>query len=181
MNKKIIVGALLASMSCATFAQNPSFDYVDLGYSNWDPDNTSGISGFELKGSKTFTKNWYIAGDFNRISKNGNALSLTTLGVGYKNDFSDKSTFFAETDYAILNPDNIDSENGYEVTLGIRSMLTQKFELKGAVEYLDIDNDDTTSLVVGGVYNFNDTVSAYLDYKVESDLNRLGVGVRFNF
>ena len=181
MNKKILLGALLASISCTTLAQNPSFDYVDIGYTNWDPDNSSSIDGFELKGSKSFTDNWYIAGDYNRSSQGGNAVSLLTAGVGYKINFSDKSTFFAEADFAYLDADFFGSENGYELTTGIRSMLTNKFELKGALEYLDINNDSTTSLVVGGVYKFTDTVATYLDYKTASDVNRLAVGVRFNF
>ncbi len=180
MNKKILTGALLSTLSFAVLADNPSFDYIDLGYSNWDADNLSSIDGFELKGSTSINDNWYIAGDYNRVSRHGSSLSYSTLGFGYKNNFSDTSTFFAELDYANINPEFSSSSNGYEVTIGLRSMVTPQLELKGAVEYIDTDGSNT-AFVAGAAYNFTDTIAAYLDYKVDSDLNRLGVGVRFNF
>ena len=181
MNKKIILGALLASISCASLAQNPSFDYVDLGYSNWNPDISSSLDGFELRGSKSLADNWYMAGDYNRVSKSGNTISLFTAGGGYKINFSESSTFFAEADYAHINADHFGSDNGFEVTTGVRSMVSSQLELKGALEYLDINNDTNTALILGGAYNFTDSIATYLDFKIDSDVIRTGVGVRFNF
>ena len=185
MNKKIITGALLSTLSFAVLADNPSFDYIDLGYSNWDLDNSSSINGFEIKGSKLINDNFYIAGDVNRVTNDGNTLTVTTLGFGYKNNLSDVTSYFAELDYANLNSDLSSSNNGYEVTAGFRSMVMPNLELKGALEYLYTNssarNKSNSAFVVGGVYNFTDTFSTYLDYKVDADLNRLAVGVRFNF
>ena len=182
MKKTLLTGTLLSILSFGAIAETPSFNYVDLGYSNWDFDGAnSSIDGFELKVSRQINDMFYIAGDFNRLSNNGASVNLTTLGLGYMNNFSESTTFFAELDYANISPENSSSENGFEITTGIRSMLTPQFELKGAVEYLSLDNDDITSLVVGGAYNFTDTFAVYADYKVESDLNRLGVGIRINF
>jgi len=181
MNKKIIVGTVLSVLSFGAMADTPSFNNIELGYISFDVDGGFEPDGFELKGSKELSDNFYIAGDYSDVSDQGLSASLITLGVGYKNDFSDSSSFYAEIDYAKVDADGGFDEDGYELTLGIRSMLNDQFEIKAAVEYLEIDNDDTTYLVLGGAYDFTDSVAVYADYKYESDESRYGIGVRFNF
>jgi len=181
MNKKIFAGAILSVLSFGAMADTPSFNYVEIGYANTDFDGLPDFSGFEIKASKELSDNWYVAGDYSDVSENGFSLQLTTLGFGYKNDFSASSSYFAELDYARLDADGGVDESGYEMTFGVRSMLNSEIELKAAIEYLDIDNDDTTSLVLGGAYNFTDNMAFYADYKYDSDVSRYGVGVRFSF
>jgi len=179
--KKILAGAVLSVLSFGAMADTPSFNNIELGYIAHDFDGGFEPDGFELKGSKELSDNFYIAGDYSDVSDQGFSISLTTFGVGYKHDFSQSSTFYAEIDYANVDADGGFDEDGYELTLGIRSMLNDQFELKAAVEYLEIDSEDTTYLVLGGAYNFTDSVAMYADYKYESDESRYGVGVRFNF
>jgi len=181
MKNKIFAGAILSVLSFGAMADSPSFNNLEVGYSNVDFDGLPDFSGFEIKGSKELSDNWYIAGDYTDVSEDGFSLKLTTLGFGYKNDFSPSSSFFAELDYARIDADGGFDESGYEMTFGVRSMLSSQFEVKAAVEYLDIDNDDTTSLVLGGAYNFTDNMALYADYKYESDVSQYGVGLRFNF
>jgi hypothetical protein len=180
MIKKLLTAAAFTVATFSAVAENPSFSYLDLGYANWDIDNAGDIDGFEIKGSGDINEHFYVAGDYTRLSESGVSIDLTTLGLGYKNNFSDTSTFFAEVDYASINPEFGSSEDGYEVTLGIRSMVTNKLELNGAVEYLDI-NGDSTSLVLGSAYNFTEKFGMYAHYKVESDINRYALGLRLNF
>lgn len=180
MIKKLLTVAALAVTTFSAVAENPSFNYLDVGYANWDFDNAGNVDGFEIKGSGEINENFYIAGDYTRISESGDDIDLATLGLGYKYNYTDSSTFFAELDYASLNPNFGGSESGYEVTVGVRSMITNEFELNGAVEYLDI-NGDSTSLVLGGAYNFTSNFGAYANYKFESDINRYAVGLRYNF
>jgi hypothetical protein len=180
MNKKLLASAVLSVLSFGAMADTPSFDNIEIGYANFDFDGFD-VDGYEIKGSKQISDDFYIAGDYTDISENGNSISLTTVGFGYKNDFSASSSFFAELDYARFDADGGFDENGYEITFGVRSMFTEQLELKAAIEYLDINNDGTTSLVLGSAYNLTDSVALYADYKYESDLSRYGVGVRFNF
>jgi len=180
MNKKIIVGAVLSVLSFGAMADTPSFDNIEIGYTTVDFDFGFEPDGFELKGSKQISDDFYIAGDYSDVSDLGIDVSITTFGVGYKNDFSDTSSFFVELDYANVEIESFD-EDGYELTLGVRSMINDQFELMGALEYLEIDGEDTTYLVLGGAYDFTDSVAAYANYKYESDESRYSIGVRFNF
>jgi len=181
MKKKLFAGAILSVLSFGALADTPSFNNIEIGYSNIDFDGLPDFSGFEIKGSKELSENWYLAGDYTDVSEGGFSLSLTTFGFGYKNDFSDSSSYFAEIDYARLDADGGVDESGYEISFGVRSMLSNELELKAAIEYLDIDNEDTTYLVLGSAYNFTDNMALYADYKYESDVSEYGVGVRFSF
>ncbi len=181
MNKKLLASAVLSILSFGAMAETPSFDNVEIGYASYDFDGLGTFDGYQLKGSKQISDDFYIAGDYTDVSKSGLDLALLTVGFGYKNDFSNTSSFFTELDYARLDIGGGADDTGYELTVGIRSMFTEQIELKAAVEYLDIDNDDTTSMVLGGAYNLTDNFALFADYKYESDISSYGVGVRFNF
>ena len=181
MNKKLLASEVLSVLSFGVLADTPTYDYVEAGYSSVDFEGLPALTGFEIKGSHSLSDNFYVAGDHTNVSKNGFDLRLTTIGLGYNMDVTSNSSFFTELDYASIDADGAGNENGYEITTGIRSMLTEKLELKAAVEYLEIDNDDTTSFVFGAAYKIDDSFAVYADYKLESDLNRIGLGVRFSF
>jgi len=76
----------------------------------------------------------------------------------------------------------VPSDNGYQASSGIRSMVSPNVELKGAVEYLDFGSgDNTTSYVVGSAFNVNKKFAVYTDAKFDKDATRYGVGLRYNF
>ena len=182
MNKKLMT-ALLTCLSFQTFAQNPTFNYFDIGYVVWRPDDfslSSSLKGLELKASKTINESLYFAGDLNYISKNNNSLTLVTAGVGYMNHFSDNTSFFAELDIANISIENGGNETGYEATVGVRTMVTEVLELKGAIEYLDINGGDS-SFNLGTAYMFNERFGAYFDYKINQDVDRFSIGFRTSF
>lgn len=186
MKKSILSAAIVTSLSLSALSFNasadtPSFDYVEGGYTSYDFDVVSDVDGFELGGSVSLTDSFYATADYADVSKNGVDLSLTTLGVGYKSDYSNTSSFFTEVNWANLDSNVGSDENGYELALGIRSMITKDLELKVAAEYLDIDNDDNTYLVLGAAYNLTDNLAVYSEYKTESDDSQFSFGARYNF
>ncbi|MEP1742194.1 MAG: porin [Kangiellaceae bacterium] len=181
MKKTIIASAVLSVISFGAMAETPSFDYVEFGFTEYDSDGLGKLDGFELTASKELNNNFYVAGDLARVNEGGFDLDTMTIGVGYKNQFSSNSTFFSEIDFAKIKNSNDFDENGFQVTAGIRSMLGKNLELKAAVEYLDINDVDETSYVVGGAYNLNSDLAVYADYTYESELSKYGVGIRYNF
>jgi len=182
MNKKLMT-VLLTCLSFQTFAANPTFNYFDMGYVVWRADNislSSSLKGLELKASKTINDYLYVSGDLNYVSRNSNSLTLVTAGIGYMNHFSDNTSFFAELDIANISIENGNNETGYEATVGVRTMLTEALELKGAIEYLDINGGDS-SFNLGTAYMFNERFGAYFDYKINQDVDRFSLGLRLSF
>lgn len=189
MKKKILAVGLLAALPLTSFAETPSFDFVQGGYANWDIDGISGsFDGFQVSANKSLNKNFYFNGDYQSVSKGSLDSKFSTVGLGYRYKLSNSAVFFGELDWANLNVDvNLGSfsaganDSGYQAAAGFRGMVSPKFELKGAVEYLDLGSDDSTSYVVGAAYNFNKAASLYSDVKFDKDSTRYTVGVRYNF
>ncbi|PIP80884.1 MAG: hypothetical protein COW84_02850 [Gammaproteobacteria bacterium CG22_combo_CG10-13_8_21_14_all_40_8] len=189
MKKKIILSAILSILPFTAMAETPSFDYFDIGYSSWDLDGFSkNLDGYELKLSQELSNNFYAAGSYQDIGTGPLDASLMTLGLGYKTNLSNSSVLFTELDWARIKTD-VDygdqtfgiEDHGYQASVGIRHKLSSKLEIKGAVEYLDFGNDDSTTFVFGAVYDISKSFALYSDIREESDATRYSVGVRFNF
>ena len=162
-------------------AETPSFNNIEIGYTEFDFGGGVELDGFEINVTRELTDNIYITAETAQITDSGFDLGLTTLGLGFKTDLTNSTVFFSELSYADLDGDGGFDESGYEVATGVRSMLTERLEVKAAVEYLDIDDDSTTSFVLGGAYGFTDNLAAYVNYSYESDLDSYSAGLRYSF
>ncbi len=182
MKKKLLL-VLLSAFTFNALAETPTFNYFDLGYITWRPDQTSlvnSLSGLNIKFSKEINESVYFAGDLEYVSKNSIDITLITAGVGYASHFSDSSSVYGEIDIANVSASGSSSETGYEATVGVRSMVSDALELKGAIEYLDINGGDTT-FALGTAYLFTENFGAYFDYKFNQDVDRFALGIRYSF
>ena len=73
-----------------------------------------------------------------------------------------------------------EDDNGYGITAGIRSMLSEQFELRGAIRYIDIE-DDETAFEIGADYFFTPQFSFGATYVIADDVDLLGVSARYTF
>lgn len=183
MKKLSFLFLLIAIVSTNVSAEPPSYNYFSFGYAYWDMDDADEYNprGLEFDGSRTITDSLYVAGDFTRVSGHNNSTNIATLGLGYFHDFSENSSFFFEADIANIEPEHLSNETGFELSAGIRSMLSENIEMKAAVEHLDIEHDEFTVYVVGGMYKFSETNGIYFDYKHEPDFQQFIIGLRREF
>jgi hypothetical protein len=78
--------------------------------------------------------------------------------------------------------DGIDDEIGFELSGGVRGMLTPEVEARAKLTYLDIDDlGDDAYLTLGGDYFFMPNLSAGLELDVGGDFDTLSAGVRYFF
>ncbi|HAM19892.1 MAG TPA: hypothetical protein DCP70_15330, partial [Alteromonas macleodii] len=109
-----------------------------------------------------------------------------SAGVGYRYGLTQNTDFFGEVTYEYVNLDiELDSisgedDNGYGITAGIRSMLSEQFELRGAIRYIDIE-DDETAFEIGADYFFTPQLSFGATYVIADDVDLLGVSARYTF
>ena len=71
-------------------------------------------------------------------------------------------------------------DNGYGITAGIRSMLSEQFELRGVIRYIDIEEDDT-AFEIGADYFFTPQFSFGATYVIADDVDLLGISARYTF
>lgn len=72
------------------------------------------------------------------------------------------------------------SESAALASIGLRSMISKRFELYGSVAYVDFDNSQT-AVSAGAVYSFNDTFALGLGLSRSDGTTVAGVGARLYF
>lgn len=60
-------------------------------------------------------------------------------------------------------------------------MVTDNIEVRGAVKYIDLDEDDDTSVLVGADYFLSPMFAVGLSYETSDDLSTFGINARYNF
>jgi len=182
MKKSVLITALLSTLSMGAMAETPSFNYFEIGQTEVDFDNVPvDLDGLEFDFNMELSDSYYLSADYAKVDRSGIDLKMKNIGIGFKSDISDSSTFFTQIDWANISSNAGVDEDGYRLGLGVRSNWTKDLEVSAAYEYLDIDNDSSSFYILGAAYKLTDSFAGYADYKTESDLDQISFGVRFEF
>lgn len=191
MHRKLLGVALIFSMSPA-FAGDMNYNYIELGYQSAALDD--GLSGFDIdgdgfgiRGAFEVSENWFVPVSYGNLDFDfGVDLDQLSAGIGYHNELSNETDFFATLSYlrAEVSASGFGSveEDGYGVSVGVRGMLVDNVELTGNVSYSDLgDGADGTAFGVGALYSFSDSFAVGLEIDFDEDVTIYGVGARFYF
>ena len=171
--KRIFFLALVAFLvvPCVAMAQDapkPGYTYVEVGWIDFDPDSGVSDDGGYAEGGLTIFKNFHLVAAYEGVGD----YTFWNAGGGWHGLLGDKADVFAEI---LWNDVDVDSgggsfsDDGYEVSGGVRWNVGKRLELKGAVNYLDLDSggDDTSfeaeamfafgKFGVGANYEFGDS------------------------
>lgn len=159
-----LVAALFVPMSVS--AQGPSYNYVDLSYTDFDPGKLASIDG-----SFAINESFHFVAGFGRASGDVN---LWTVGVGFNHPLSDVVDFVGRLG---LGRASGGGSTAKLAQVGLRGMLTEMFELNGFANYAQNGTSDT-SFELGGVYSFTEQFGALLSINDDSDIT---VGLRYSF
>jgi hypothetical protein len=168
MKKFILVLAGLALSGIAV--AGPSWTYVDLGYVQLDSGDESS-DGFRLSGSLGIADMFHVNANYAQIDDAFFGLDdydSYRIGAGIHPAVTDSTDLVVELGYTSGDFDDADVEPDFiDLTFGVRSMLTDSFELNAAIVAakgsLDTGGDDDftdTGIRVGGQYFFTDAFSA---------------------
>ncbi len=190
--KRTILASIFGALSLNTFAASPSYDFVKAGYVQADIEDAGDFepSGFQIQGFKSLNENVYLTGRYGQLGEDVSGVDIdldyASAGVGYRYGLTQNTDFFGEVTYEYVNIDvELDSisgedDNGYGITAGIRSMLSEQFELRGAIRYIDIE-DNETAFEIGADYFFTPQFSFGATYVIADDVDLLGVSARYTF
>ena len=190
--KRTILASIFGALSLNAFAASPSYDFVKAGYVQADIEDAGDFepSGFQIQGFKSLNENVYLTGRYGQLGEDVSGVDIdldyASAGVGYRYGLTQNTDFFGEVTYEYVNIDvELDSisgedDNGYGITAGIRSMLSEQFELRGAIRYIDIE-DDETAFEIGADYFFTPQLSFGATYVIADDVDLLGVSARYTF
>jgi opacity protein-like surface antigen len=187
MKKVVLVSALLLSMGSIQAAESVRWDSASLSYQSVDVEGDK-LTGFGVSGTKLIGEDFFIAGSYSSLSDDvdlfGSKLELDfntlSVGLGYRHAISNKTDLFGIVSYedmevkaSFQGESDSESENGYSLQAGIRSLVTENIELSGSLSYVDITDGSETSFDVSAIYHFTNQFSAGIGYGKSDDLDTL--------
>lgn len=187
----------LATVACFSLAaglasaQNSgiSYDHVDVDLVKGDiadVDMTAfSVAGMTSLSESVFARASYTTGESDdKYFGDEIEQDAFRIGLGYHMPISSVTDFVVALDYVKASVDHRgfdDDANGYGIDAGVRSMLSDRFEVSGFISYVDIDNNDDFGVSIQGTYYLAPTVGINFGYSDADDLSAYRVGVRFTF
>ncbi|MCQ8891150.1 porin family protein [Pseudoalteromonas carrageenovora] len=190
-NKIAILLFTAAVASPAVLAESPNFNYVSAGYLNGDIDGDD-ADGWTLDGSTLLGENFFLSGQYQTVGNSDDGLDVDlnwlSAGAGYRTAISASTDF-----YGLLTYENVEAEasyrgnsasedeNGYGLSIGVRSMLSDSIELDGRLGYIDIEDESETSITLGARYYMNKNFSIGANYTTIDELDLVSLTARYSF
>lgn len=197
--------ALLCALPAAAQAeQTPNFDFAEISYVNIDAADES-LKGVSLELDKSFNENWFMTIDVTTGSETFEEtyygtrvtgeleIGYSVANIGYRFATSEAVNLYMEAGLASIAMDmrvsgggyseRIDeSESGWNVGLGVRSALSENFQLDLRARHIDIDDTTDRELSVEGRYFVNEKFSVSANYSsFKDDLSFWGLGLAYHF
>lgn len=157
MKKLVVLFAAMMVMTGVAVADGPAWTYVDLGFTVGDSNDeefTDGdTDGISLDGS--WGKGlWHVGGSYGQLGFQDLDADVFKVMVGINPEITENTDMYV--DVFFHNWD--DSDAGFEadrtgLAWGIRSMITDNFELNGGMTYTDFDVDGDEGVTDVG-FNF---------------------------
>lgn len=188
-----IGGLGLLVFALPSLAADFSYNYVQAGYQEIDIDDNL-LGGFDVDGDGYFvggsvelTDNWFVAGSYSSADFDfGVDLDQLLIGAGYHVPLNNNVDFYGKLSLVRLEASasgfGSESENGYAAEIGVRGMIGDRFELKGSLGYVDLDEGgDGTAFGAGLIYNFTNSIAAGIEMEFDDDARAYGIGLRLYF
>ena len=190
-----LVAASLGLAATANAADDVTYSYADFAYVTTDIDGVDeDLDGFALRGSLEITDQAFLFGTYADQSAESGGVDVDyatfTLGGGYAWSLSDSADLYGKLGYVSAEVEvtvpglggfSVD-DDGFLLGFGLRSRVSQQFELEGAVNYTDFsEGGDDTSLGAAARWFFTDQFSAFAEGEFGDDVTTYGVGMRWSF
>ena len=171
MRKATLLIGMMLLASLPALAQAPSYTFVEAGWLQADPDGGSSEDGWFAGGSFGLNRLHFFA-EYGDLSD----AEVWEAGGGWHGLFGERLDLVAQASFV-----DLDSDDGYKLTGGVRWMLLEKLEVNGFMNYLDTGSDNDTSIEVNGIWNLGQRFGVGAGYEAGDQLNWLRAFARFNF
>jgi len=197
MKKAVIAVALGCCAGIAQADQGPKWDQVTLSYASSDFLDES-LSGLGASGSKLISETLFLAASYSSISSDGELfvgnssdgleLNELSLGLGFRQALSQTTDFFGIASYEKIQIKSRSwrgsesaTGDGYGLRAGIRSMLSDGFELSAALAHISDGDESDNYLLIGANFFLVEQFSLGLGYASSSDIDTTSFSVSIYF
>lgn len=178
-----LLGSLvLAAMPLAAQAEDMSYSFIDLGYSELNFDNGPTGDGFGVRGSVGFAENFFGFADYLSQDFSGLDIDIYSIGLGGRMEIAESVDLVGKAGYLKADASGGVDDSGYLVSAGVRARPASQFELEGNVVYRDFGGGaDDTAVAVAARYFFTDMFAIGAEYEMSDDQDIWFAGVRLSF
>ncbi|MGH1485180.1 MAG: hypothetical protein ACRBCI_03100 [Cellvibrionaceae bacterium] len=189
MNTKIIVAFVsifLFSVTTNVVADNGiQYNYAEFRFvadAELDDVDVDG-DGFAFSGSFRLDELFYLVADYEDIGfDRGVDSTVIQLGAGVIAPYEKVDIIgeLAIVDADVDGPGGSESDTGFRLTGGVRGYVMPQLEVRGTLNYVDVEDDDTF-VTLAADYFINDSFSVNIAKDLSAELDRLSIGVRYYF
>ncbi|MDV6314991.1 outer membrane beta-barrel protein [Idiomarina sp. HP20-50] len=201
--KKTLIALALIGTSTSAFADSPNWDKIELSYIETDIetpiDEDISMKGYGVAGSFSLNDSMFLLANFDSVGDESDFgdvdLDSLNAGIGFNHSITDSTDIFATATYEKLelvgSVDALGSESfkesGYGAGLGIRSIITDFFELSVKADYLDIDDENAIRYDASALFHLTNSLSFGVGYKfydldeIKQDIDTIAATIKFSF
>ena len=195
MKKVLLATALLLPFGGLQAAETISWDYAGVSYQQKDVLGED-FKGLGFTGSKLLgNSNFFVNGSLSFTSADDEFFGETidydfntiSAGLGYRHSVSKTTDVFgvvsyedAEIEVSYAGESESESEDGHSFKVGLRSLVTDSFELSGSINYVTFEESET-GFTLSAMYHINHIVSVNVGYDKLDDLKTTSLGAVFFF
>ena len=191
MKRYMALAATLLFSASVMADKSPNWNYLEFGYLKGDIEDAGDIDPDGFGAGLSFEVGSDFVIQVKRLNISEDVLGFdveatqTNIGFGYIVPATDTTDFILGASYvdveACLEGFGCDDDNGYGLDAGVRSMLTESFELSATIGYVDISDESDTAFGVGANYYITDNFSLGLTWGSSDDVDTYGLNARFSF
>ena len=137
-----------------------------------------------LSGSFEINDDWHAFASYGNADLDfGIDIDTWALGAGYAFPLREDVDLYGRVLYLNIDVDPgalAADEDGLGLQFRIRALVTDELELEGGIQYVDVEDSDT-SLQVGARYYFTETFSAGVGLTIAGDADGIGINARYSF
>ena len=197
-NKQNIFAAIILSASTVSFSKDISYDYIQGTYTSLSVDtNTSAgnltADGFGVSGSFSIAPVISITAGYEKTGSERTQnieVNTTELNFGITIHHSVANSMDIFGNFSILKG-NVEANNnlvtvedddtGSILSIGLHYSATDKIELEAEFSRVDVFNDTSNTIGVGGRFYTQDKLSLGIGFSTGNDVDILELNVRLDF
>lgn len=192
---KHTTAAILLLAAGAAQAQSPSYNYIEAVYLDFEETGSSSDpidgDGFGINGSYSIGENFFVRASYGetRLKDAGAAIdrdgTQVTLQGGYQWAMSEVTSVYGVLGFIAASSDyqgHDEHDQDLAAGLGIRSMISDSFEVYGSFDYVDLDDiGEDGRWTAGANYNVRNWVTLGMSAGVQDDEAVYTLLARFDF
>lgn len=180
--------AVLLALASPAFADGLSYNYLEAGFAQIDLDDdivdVDG-DGFEIGGSFEVGDQLFVFADYGSADFDfGVDLDQLSVGLGFHTPLSNNADFVAKIAYVSAEVSAFGfsaDEDGFGASIGLRGKPSERVELEGFIDYVDLGDGDDTSVSGAAWYEFTEAFAVGLNVGLGDDVTSYGIGARLYF